>query len=396
MDQKGALSRADFLAKSSASALRRLNRRVESLQQDLLPVHELTKTLNTAHRNIGLAMSDLSEACSQLQAVVALERMLEDEQMQRDWERFFPCLEQYRASLAFVRQHPTLRQQRDLVGAVEEVGALALACLRSQFIDKAGDIPSGGVRWGGLEAASRDLAQLRVAITVVGGDEAPALLQDLRTEVVTSALQGYQWMMNSSADADGGGERDMSTHGLASVPGRLLRLLAFERCVFVAVLPPPPTVTPTVGSQQGLKKESSDAGEGTSAQARETFARLCVSVVREFEGLVSGALDEVEEHVERGGGRWAGPEGSNAGSPIGRRFDTSMSLLGLHAGLKEAVPPLLTEIDAGVSAESDTANWAYHECKMVLQAMGPSVARCVVPPAQYVFVFASICRRVRV
>ena len=90
MDQKGALSRADFLAKSSASALRRLNRRVESLQQDLLPVHELTKTLNTAHRNIGLAMSDLSEACSQLQAVVALERMLEDEQMQRDWERFFP------------------------------------------------------------------------------------------------------------------------------------------------------------------------------------------------------------------------------------------------------------------------------------------------------------------
>ena len=71
--------------------------------------------------------------------MVALERMLEDEQMQRDWELFFPCLEQYRASLAFVRQHPTLRQQRDLVGAVEEVGALALACLRSQFIDKAGD-----------------------------------------------------------------------------------------------------------------------------------------------------------------------------------------------------------------------------------------------------------------
>ena len=183
--------------------------------------------------------------------------------------------------------------------AVEEVGALALACLRSQFIDKAGDIPSGGVQWGGLEAASTDLAQLRVAMTVVGGDEAPALLQDLRTEVVTTALQGYRWMMNSSADADGGGERNMGTHGLASVPGRLLRLLAFERCVFAAVLPPPPTVTPTVGSQQGLKKESSDASEGTSAQARETFARLCVSVVREFEGIVSGALDEVEEWSKR-------------------------------------------------------------------------------------------------
>jgi len=39
------LARADMLAKSSSAALRRLNRRVECLEQDVLPVHEETKML---------------------------------------------------------------------------------------------------------------------------------------------------------------------------------------------------------------------------------------------------------------------------------------------------------------------------------------------------------------
>jgi hypothetical protein len=40
-----AAQRADMLAKSSSAALHRLNRRVEALEEDVLPVHEETKRL---------------------------------------------------------------------------------------------------------------------------------------------------------------------------------------------------------------------------------------------------------------------------------------------------------------------------------------------------------------
>ena len=44
-NQDAGLARADMLAKSSSAALRRLNRRVECLEKDVLPVHEETKIL---------------------------------------------------------------------------------------------------------------------------------------------------------------------------------------------------------------------------------------------------------------------------------------------------------------------------------------------------------------
>ena len=78
-----------MLAKSSAATLRRLNRRVESLEQDILPVHQQTKTLANAHKNIGFAMADLSEACSHLHVVITMQEILENAQSQRDWDRFY-------------------------------------------------------------------------------------------------------------------------------------------------------------------------------------------------------------------------------------------------------------------------------------------------------------------
>ena len=85
-----------------------------------------TKTLHSCHKNIGLAMADLIEACDQMHHVVNLQRSLESEELQRDWDKFFPCLEQFTAALSYVRAHPTLRSQRDLVAAAEDVRALAI------------------------------------------------------------------------------------------------------------------------------------------------------------------------------------------------------------------------------------------------------------------------------
>ena len=108
MDQRQALARADTLAKSSSAALRRLNRRVESLEQDVLPVHEQTKTLHTAHKNIALAVADLGEACTKLRAVVAMQEVLESSEKQRDWDKLSSCLKEFNSTHEYIKAHPAL------------------------------------------------------------------------------------------------------------------------------------------------------------------------------------------------------------------------------------------------------------------------------------------------
>jgi hypothetical protein len=150
-----------------------------------------TKTLHSCHKNIGLAMADLIEACDQMHHVVNLQRSLESEELQRDWDKFFPCLEQFTAALSYVRAHPTLRSQRDLVAAAEDVRALAIGCLQTQFAQIVDTIPcdthapgeepqeEAADVLGGLQATSERLMELREAMATIGSDDAPILLQVL-------------------------------------------------------------------------------------------------------------------------------------------------------------------------------------------------------------------------
>jgi hypothetical protein len=215
MDQRLALARADLLAKSSSAALRRLNRRVESLEQDVLPVHKQTKALHTAHKNIAIAAADLSEACGKLRAVVALQEVLENAEQLRDWEKLSSCLEEFNAAHSYIMAHPALSQQRDLIATVGEVRQFAIACLQRQYVQATESIPSDAAaaapgssspeagpskqtRWDSrMETVCADLIRMREAMVMAGYDGAPGLLQELRTEAVTSALLRGQRMVDA-------------------------------------------------------------------------------------------------------------------------------------------------------------------------------------------------------
>jgi hypothetical protein len=255
-EHRQALARADVLAKSSAATLRRLNRRVESLEQDILPVHQQTKTLANAHKNIGFAMADLSEACSHLHVVITMQEILENAQSQRDWDRFFPCLEELSSTLAYVESHPALSLQSQLTSTIQEVQSLAIDCLQAQYMEMVESIPvaasvgagGAGMKEAGVDAGkddkardqaqrerkekmekvSKELIRLRGALVAARCDIAPDVLQQLRSELVSTALLRAQRNVESNA----GGRLGQ----VAQVPANVLNILLFERLVFASVL----------------------------------------------------------------------------------------------------------------------------------------------------------------
>ena len=374
MDHIVALARADLLAKSSAEALKRLNRRVESLEKDVLPVHEQTKTLHTAHTNIGLAMTDLSEACSQLRAIVTLQEILESTQLQHDWDRFFACLEEGSQTLAYVKAHSSLSQQVQLVNTVEGVLHLAVDCLQSQYVQTVESIPRTDKGQdqkqvlfddrgrGSLEKVSHDLVRLRGALLSAGCDVAAELLLDLRTEAATAALLRAQRMLDT---------RDTQTSGIARIPSQLLQLLLSERILFTLALPNQSSDgegeegeeagrgrggggVEQVGSSRGrgtvVDKEGGGGAGSMSLEAQEAFDELCAAVVSVFARIVKEFLASAATELPAS----TSTAGWGAAAPVARRFDITLDLLELHHELNATLPELHTLLTA-VPSNASTA-----------------------------------------
>jgi hypothetical protein len=346
-------------------------------------------------------MADLSAACAQLRVVVRLQEILESAQAQRDWDRLFPCLEEVKGTLAYLRAHPTLGQQRELVRAVEEVQSLAMQCLQSQYIQiveaiptfpqgdgeqmvlraaSGGNAPVGGtgrrasaagerrsgpaavtleVGWGGeeLQRARNDLARLRAAMITAGEDVAPSLLLELRTQAATTALMGAQPMMEA---------KSKGASDLQQVASQLLNLLLCERALFTYVLA---DTTKEDGEEidgggvwgegEGAKKNSANVAKSArpaaarasdsdkasmSEDARMVFEGLCHSLAQVFVGMVDKAVERAsvqvpsnEVHAEWGGA-----------SVVAWRFDVALALLDLHQDLTKVLQPLMRLLeDAG-------------------------------------------------
>ena len=374
-----------------------------SERERALTWHTLTRThAQSAHKNIGLAMADLGAACAQLRVVVRLQEILEESaQAQRDWDRLFPCLDEVKATLAYLRAHPTLGQQRELVRAVEEVQSLAMQCLQSHYIQIVEEIPtfphgdgeqmvlraaSGGkapvggtgrrasaagekrsgpaavtleVGWGGeeLQRARNDLARLRTAMITAGEDVAPSLLLELRTEAATAALMGAQPMMEAKRK----GASDFQ-----QVASQLLNLLLCERALFTYVLA---DATREDGEEvdgggvwgegEGAKKNPANVPKSArptaarasendkasmSEDARMVFDGFCHSLAQVFVGMVDKAIARASGHVpsDQFHAEWGGA------AVVAWRFDAALALLDLHQDLTKVLQPLMRLLeDAG-------------------------------------------------
>jgi hypothetical protein len=351
-------------------------------------VHQQTKTLANAHKNIGFAMADLSEACSHLHVVITMQEILENAQSQRDWDRFFPCLEELSSTLAYVESHPALSLQSQLTSTIEEVQSLAIDCLQAQYMEMVESIPvaasvgagGAGMKEAGVDAGkddkardqaqrerkekmekvSKELIRLRGALVAARCDIAPDVLQQLRSELVSTALLRAQRNVESNA----GGRLGQ----VAQVPANVLIILLFERLVFASVLvggvggvgggeeaEPKSPIKRRGGRRRGEEEEDGEGTKGEeevklSAEAAAAFRLLCSTAVKLLVGIVEKALEVAAKcHLEfpaggaGGAGGVGGAKGAGGGGassewgvyePIARRFEMTLSLLDLHAELK--------------------------------------------------------------
>jgi len=357
-------------------------------------------------------MADLGTACAQLRVVVRLQEMLESAHAQRDWDRLFPCLEEVKATLAFLRAHPTLGQHDELVTAVEEVQLLAMQCLQSQYIGIVEAIPTfshgdgeqkmswgdrgAGVGAGGEEAerARSDLARLRAAMITAGRDVAPALLQELRTEAATASLLRAQRVMEGRHKG-----------GVEQVASQLLNLLLYERGLFAHVLAAPAkedghhvdggggawgeggegakTAASTLGkgpalshwpatrARQGEEVSMSEDGRAAFGGFCQSLAQVFVRMVDKAVAAASGPVPSDAPHAEWG-----------AAAGVAWRLDVALALLDLHQDLTRVMEPIVRLLQ---DAPGGAAKGSPVPALQGLQTSGPCPHPCRPPHLCFLF-----------
>ncbi|EKX50973.1 exocyst complex component 7 [Guillardia theta CCMP2712] len=281
------LKRTEQLARSSRLAIHRLTRSVDALEQDVLPVHEQTRTLYELHQNAGTAIERLEDMCDKLKSVIKIGEVLG--KANKDWEKFYSYLEELNACRAFLKSSPALSRSNGIVQVTEQTLNMAVESIVSEVSRLVDNVPidvgqdfrqrdkSEKADQSQLLQTVRELRKLRMALIKIGQDRMPQVLLRLRIETSLAfykRLERQEKAMNDRELANYS-HRDPSSV-ISKLPDTLITLLNFEKKIFGHVL------SKDLESESQTETESLEKDAEVDYEMVKIFDSFCCKLIPEF------------------------------------------------------------------------------------------------------------------
>lgn len=281
------LKRTEQLARSSRLAIHRLTRSVDALEQDVLPVHEQTRTLYELHQNAGTAIERLEDMCDKLKSVIKIGEVLGN--ANKDWEKFYSYLEELNACRAFLQSSPALSRSNGIVQVTEQTLNMAVESIVSEVSRLVDNVPidvgqdfrqrdkSEKADQSQLLQTVRELRKLRMALIKIGQDRMPQVLLRLRIETSLAfykRLERQEKAMNDREHANNS-HRDPSSV-ISKLPDTLITLLNFEKKIFGHVL------SKDLESESQTETESLEKDVEVDYEMVKIFDSFCCKLIPEF------------------------------------------------------------------------------------------------------------------